>query len=462
MNKQSPTLHDVKAASPLVASLGRSSVVAFAVYGAGIGVTYLAQLAIARIAGVENYGIYSYVLAWISFLSYFCAQGFDVSLLRFIPPYRADRAWALLRGAIQYAERRALIISLITIIFGESIVIGLTTSLPRELHNTFVIGFMLIPVCALLWIRGSATRAFGGVVSALAPDRIVRDGILLALILFASWGLRLKVDAPLVMFATLIGAGTALATVSLALRRWRPLELKNVTPVYAAAIWRRTAWPLVIMTATEVLLNRTGVLVLGWVGDTKNAGIYSLVFNIALVITLPRMAINTLLSPSVSVLFNSDNHPMLRVLIARSARWTVIAAAFTGIALFVLADPLLGWFGVGYKAGLPALQVLVVGQVIAAVAGSQLQLMTMTGNERSAAALLILATVTNAVASFAFIRLFGLTGAAVAYCLTLIVWNLTMAYCLWRRLHFLPGLFAMLQTRQMLAWHRIAITDATN
>ena len=67
MSKRSPTLHDVKAANPHVAPLGRGSVVAYTVYAAGIGVTYFAQLAIARIAGVETYGVYSYVLAWISF-----------------------------------------------------------------------------------------------------------------------------------------------------------------------------------------------------------------------------------------------------------------------------------------------------------------------------------------------------------------------------------------------------------
>src|SRR6266566_7528857 len=54
-----------------------------------------------------------------------------------------------------------------------------------ELRNTFLVGFIL-PLWALLWIRCSIVRAFGGVVLALVPDRVVRDGLLLVLVMLAS------------------------------------------------------------------------------------------------------------------------------------------------------------------------------------------------------------------------------------------------------------------------------------
>src|SRR5205807_9357144 len=111
-------------------------------------------------------------------------------------------------------------------------------------------------------------------------------------------------------------------------------------------------------------------------------GIYGLAFNIAFVVTLPRTAVNTLFAPTVSALFTYNDRPMLQLLIAKSAWWTLIAAAFAGILLFVMAEPVLGWFGEDYRAGLPALRMLLIVQVIAAGAGSQLQVMTMTGYER--------------------------------------------------------------------------------
>jgi hypothetical protein len=91
----------------------------------------------------------------------------------------------------------------------------------------------------------------------------------------------------------------------------------------------------------------------------------------------------------------------------------------------------------------PALRILLIGQVIAASAGSQLYVMTMTGHERSAAVLLISSAVANAVASAALIGLFQLTGAAVATTATLVAWNVAMGLSLWFDLHLLPGVLAM-------------------
>src|SRR5579862_5622536 len=162
--------------------LGCSSAIAFITYGAGAAVTYLSQLAIARISGAESYGVYSYVLAWITILGYLAALGFDVSLLRLVPAYKTQGLSSLARGAIRYAERRSAVMGFTVIALGLVAVTLLKDRQTAELTQTFVIGFAVIPILALLWIRASTVRAFGGVFSALAPDRLVRDGLLLILV----------------------------------------------------------------------------------------------------------------------------------------------------------------------------------------------------------------------------------------------------------------------------------------
>jgi O-antigen/teichoic acid export membrane protein len=197
------------------------------------------------------------------------------------------------------------------------------------------------------------------------------------------------------------------------------------------------------MGVTEVLMNRTGVLLLGWIGDTKSSGIYSLAFSIGFVVTLPRAAINTLFAPTVSALFTQKNQAMLQVLIAKSALWTLCTAAFIAALLFVLAEPLLAWFGNEYVVGVPALRILLIGHVIAAGAGSQIQVMTMTGSERGAAALLILGALSNIVAGAMLIGLFGLVGAAIATAVVQVLLNIAMALFIWHRLHLLSGVLAL-------------------
>jgi O-antigen/teichoic acid export membrane protein len=427
---------------PSLERVKRGGVAAFGIFVIGAGLTYCSQLLIARLVGADTFGVYTYVFAWMVVLAYFSALGFDVALLRFVPAYRAERAYALLKGVIQYAERRALAVGAGVIALGTLVVL-LAPGMSSALRSTFLVGFFLVPVWALLWIRSSAVRAFGGVVSALAPDRMVRDGMLLAIVAVASFAFGAKLDAPWVMTATLAGSTVGLVLSSLAKHRLRPRVLDTLSAVYSAAIWRRTALPLVIIAGAESLLNRTGVLLLGWSGHTTDAGIYGLAFNIAFLAALPRTAVNTLFAPTISHLFARKDQAMLQVLVSTSALWTLCGAAAIALVLSVLADPLLSWFGPGYEAGVPALRILLIGQVFAASLGSQLHVMNMTGHERSAAVLLIISTVVNALVSMIMVHQFGLTGAAIATTGALILWNAGMAIFIWRHLELLPGVLGL-------------------
>jgi O-antigen/teichoic acid export membrane protein len=91
----------------------------------------------------------------------------------------------------------------------------------------------------------------------------------------------------------------------------------------------------------------------------------------------------------------------------------------------------------------PALRILLISQVLAASAGSQLYVMTMTGHERNAAVLLACCAAVNAGASAVLVGMFGLTGAAIGTAVSLVVWNLAMALFLWRRLNLSPGILAI-------------------
>jgi O-antigen/teichoic acid export membrane protein len=425
--------------NPLVARVRWGGMAAFAIHISGAGLTYCAQLAIARVIGADNYGIYAYVFAWMTVLAYFSALGFDVSLLRFVPAYHARRAWSLLRGVIQYAERRVAVVGCAAALIGAALVAIWAGERQPQLTNTFLVGFILVPVLGLLWIRSSVVRAFGGVVSALAPDRIVRDGTLLLFVVFAGLVLGWEMAAPAVMMATVTGSVIGLGLVTLSMRRLRPRAVQDALPTYAAADWRQTALPLVIIGAAEALMNRTGVMLLGWAGDTKDAGIYSLAFNIAFLAVLPRTAINTLLAPAISELFAKGDRTALQALIGKATLWSLLGALSIALPVALLADPLLTLFGRDFGAGASMLRILLIGQVIAAGAGSQLYLMTMTGHERRAAALLVSSALANAIVSAALIGPMGPTGPAVAVMATLIAWNGIMALHIWRQLGLLPG-----------------------
>jgi O-antigen/teichoic acid export membrane protein len=421
--------------------LARGTVSAFTIHVVAAGLSYCAQLAVACAMGADGYGVYAYVLAWVTMLAYVSTLGFDVSLLRFVPAYLAPRAFDLLQGVIQYARRRVAAAGCGIAFAGVVGVLSWSEGLRPDLANTFLVGFAVVPLLALSWIGAAVVRGFGGVVTALAPDRVVRDGVLLVLLL-ASRSMGWGINAPSAMVATLLGSAAGFGLVNLAMRRLRPSAVSGVAPIYDAPTWRLTALPLVAISVAEALMNRTGVMLLGWIVDTRNAGIYAAAFNIALLVVLPRIAVNALLAPAISDLFVRNDRAALRTIVAQAGLWSLLGATCIALPLLVLAEPILSLFGQDFAAGVPALRILLIGQMIAAATGSQLHLMTMTGRERSAAAQLAFSVAANAALGAVLVSSLGPTGAAVAATTALIGWNAAMGLSIRRHLGFSPGLFA--------------------
>ena len=426
----------------LVGRLARASMVAFATHTGGAGVSYLAQLSVARAIGPDGYGNYAFVIASMAVLAYLAALGFDVSMMRFVAAYRAQRQWGLLRGVIQYADRRAAFAGLTIIAIGLIGVVEFGHRIPVTLRTTLMVGLPLVPVWALVWIRGAVVRALGGVLTALGPDRLVREGFLILLIggaVLAGW----RLDAPRAMAATVASGLVAFAMASLALHWWRGVSVVPAPAEYDATSWRRTALPLVILAVSETVMNRTGVMLLGWFELIRDAGIYSLAFNISLLVLLPRTALNALFAPVVAELFARGDRAALQTVIVRTAWWTLLGATCVALPLWLLAHPLMRLFGPGFSGGVAALRILLLGQVFASAAGPQLSLLTMTGHERSAMVLQTAAVVLGLVVAVAFILGAGLNGAALAAMLAQFGLTVALAILTWRRLNLALGVIAL-------------------
>jgi O-antigen/teichoic acid export membrane protein len=419
---------------------------AFVIYGLGIGLAYCSQLIVAYFVGIDAFGLYAYVLAWVVPLAYVAGLGFDIGLLRFLPVYDARGEWRRMKGVLRYSQRQVALMGVGITVLGTVFVVA--SRPPTDRMMTFILGFVMIPVLALLRTRCAAIRALGGVTWAIVPDRMVREGTLIVLVCGASLGIGLAVTAPHVMLAMLIATVIGLTVTVPALRAQLPSSLTNEPSFsYDSEFWRRVTLPLLLIGAGEVLMNRIGVILLGWLADSKSAGIYSLAFNIAMVVTLPRLALNTLFAPALAGHFARDDRPAMQMLVTQTTVWTLVSALVISTTLFIFADELLGLFGRGYGDGVTALRILLVGQVIAAAAGPLLFVMTMSGHERAAARLLVVVACLTGIMSVCLIPAFGAVGASFAGTMGLILWSVAMSDFMWRYLRLIPGVLALVTGR---------------
>ena len=427
----------VHSEAELARRLFSASLWSFVIYVGGAGLTFLAQLVIARKIGAPSYGIYSYVMAWTTLLSYMAALGFNIALLRFLAAYCAKGQWSLARGIIRFAFGRALLAAMVVAIGGGAAELLLAHDFPQEM----AIGLATVPLAVLYVLGSSAVRALGGVISAIAPERLVRDGLTMVLVVLAGMLSRTPVDATTVLIALMASSAVTAAILGVSLRKLWPPQLRTAVPEYAPGDWWHLALPVMIMIGLEVLMSRAGVILLGWIGDTRSAGIFALGLNLALLLALPRTAVGTFFSPAVSTLHAHQKEADLQSLFGRATVLSLAGTIALALPLLVLMGPLLWLFGQDFTATAPIAEVLIVGQILAAATGPQLNLLTMTGHEWGAAVILMVGAIINIAACAVGIALFGAMGAAVATAMTNVAYNAAMAAYLYKRVNMLPGLF---------------------
>ena len=438
--------------------LAQASVFALLVYICGAGLTSLAQLFIARLIGPRNYGVYSYVLAWTSVLAYLATLGFNVSLLRFVPAYRANGRLDLARGVIKFALQRSLAAAALFGVIGAALVFLSSDNSQNGLEISNLLGMAAVPLITAYALGATLVRAFGGVVSALLPERIVRDGLLLVLVgIAAKSGLR-TVDAPTVMLAVLISSGITVGLVFITAARLQPPGLRQAETSFAYREWWFAVPPLMLITGLDVFVSRAGVLVLGWTHHIRDAGIFALALNVAMLVGLSRIAVATMFSPTAADLYARGDRKALQKLFARATVLSFGGAIAVAIPLLVIVEPFLSYFGEGFVKGAPIARVLILGYLFVALCGPQQNLLTMTGNEWAAATTMIAGAVANVVACALGVALYGPVGAAVGVALALAIWNVAMAIYIGKRLKILPGLVFALQSLGQSAvgsrqWH---------
>jgi O-antigen/teichoic acid export membrane protein len=152
-------------------------------------------------------------------------------------------------------------------------------------------------------VRGSLLRAFGKVLAALAPNLLIRH--LFVLIGIGTLGIVHAGDvrAPMAMAVVLGGTILSLAIASWSLRGARPGALAGAPIAEERALWLSATRFMLLMATTQLLLERTDVLLLGWFAGTTAVGIYSIGYRIAALVTFVLTAVNIIFAPAIAALY---------------------------------------------------------------------------------------------------------------------------------------------------------------
>ena len=409
--------------------LARDTVGVMAIQALSMGLGFAVSVVLARLLGVREFGLYSLAMSVLGLLVVPATFGFPQLLVREIAAYRVKGEWGLIRGLLRFAQRTSLFASLGIALLGGLALWLLSGRFSSETLRVLALAFVALPFWALLNLHGAALRGFEQILAGQWVSTVMRPLgflILVGVIWLLAGGMA---DASLALGLHILAAGITLAFAFYLLRRQLNRSVPSNAVSEDTAIWVRSSLSLAFLALLSLIPQHAGILMLGWMRSPKEVGLYKVAYQTGLLITFGLMAVNTVIAPTLAQLYTLREKAKLRkVMLTASAVATVFASPL--MLLFTVKG---AWFldlafGEAFAASATALAIIAGGQLINAATGPVGFLLIMSGHENRATFNVGITSVMNLVLNFVLIPLWGLTGAAFAFAITLATKNMLHVY----------------------------------
>jgi O-antigen/teichoic acid export membrane protein len=408
----------------------------------GVLLAFLVQIPLTRLLGAEIYGAYVYVLSWVMVAGIIAGFGMDTTFVRYVPTCVVNQDWARLKGLVNFGFGGALT---------ACVLLGMLAYGAHQLSGTHAsyyggyvpVGVALLVVLTTAQLVRAALRGLHRVLLAEIADSVGRPLLILSIFLVLYYFSDVT-DAQEILRANVLAAFTLLTVLAAHLWHRLPKPVKRARPDFSdRARWLALALPMILITGMGLLLNRTDIIMLGSIKGPAEAGIYAIGSRFAEFATFGLAAVNTVLAPRISEMYHAAQLDRLQRLLAVAVGFSVVFTLCVVAVLTVLAPFLLTLFGAPFSAAYVPMLILLVGQIINALAGSVGYLTIMTGRQKEAAVILFAALLVNLGGNLALIPPWGLNGAAVATGISAAVWNIALLTRVNKHLNLNPSILAL-------------------
>jgi len=199
----------------------------------------------------------------------------------------------------------------------------------------------------------------------------------------------------------------------------------------------RTSFPMMLSSSVLLLMAWSDTIMIGIFKAEVDVGIYNVALKLAMTTGIVLGAVNSIVAPKISETFNNDRMDEFRKLIKQSTRIIFFSTLPILIILFLFPEFLLSFFGTEFTIAKTTLLILLVGQVANAMSGSVGYILQMTGKEKVFQNILLLSLVCNVILNLLLIPSYGIEGAAIASAFSLLIWNLSSVYYIYKEYNVL-------------------------
>ncbi len=435
------------------AYLLKGSIGTFALQGVSILLGFVSTWIFAKLLGVEQYGVYTYLLSWLAVLGTLAAMGTESYMVKTTAFYRTAKQNGLLKGTSIFSILIVLGVSMLIILLSwlllhswDKIWFFNSNSLLTQPENRYLLGLILwsLPFIALARVFEGLLRGAKFVISSQLPEMLVRPILLLIFIAIAYFLQRRSLDiTDTIVLQIITVVLVAIAYFALFLKKF-PHELIIAKPQYEPAIWTKGMFSFLSVSILSIINVRADLLMLGSLANAADVGIYNIAARLADIPKTILIAANLVMAPMVAEMYAKQDMQSLQKLLTISVRIITILGLPLVLLFIFFGIPILSIWGAAFEQGYFALVCLGGAQLFNLAMGSVGMVLMMSGHERWVSSGLALGTGVNILLNILLIPAYGLNGAAIASFATTVVWNVFLAGVVLNKLKIDPTILGVL------------------
>ncbi len=218
-------------------------------------------------------------------------------------------------------------------------------------------------------------------------------------------------------------------------------------PVPFAKVWE-IAWPMFLTGGLFMVLNQTDTLMLGYMKETEDVGVYHIASRIASVTLFVLIAIGYRSAPLYAELYHAGDHEALKHLAQRTARLMFWMTLPIVILLLIGGKFLLSLFGDEFTAGYYALLFIIFAELLHTMSGSIGNFLNMTGHQKVFRNIVLIGVGINISLNVLLIPLYSYSGAAFASLVSMIAWNIIGTVYIRRKFGYFIGYIPLINMKK--------------
>lgn len=384
---------------------------------------------LARFLGPAGFGAVAFHLALMTILSALSSGGLTPWLTREVAATSSKSLKALLYQPMVWLAVTAILLAAVTWVLAA---LSVTPSLraqsdtsPAALTGLLMLGGLvgmgLLAILAGVWrgvgspFAGDFPISVGIPVMLMAillqlPEQVGRDGLM--------------------VFGVYVAVTLGVAVISLGAAASKGLLFSSGpsptgTPPEFSQFGQQLL-PFVALALLGALTSQLGTLMVGLVSTDEATAAYRVGERLALLVSLPLLVMNAVISASVVRSYQSGDAAGLRAILARARNVSLVVALPIALIFLLLGGEVLALlFGENYvSSAYPVLAILTIAQLVNVACGPVGLALTMTGKQRTVFRAQSLVSLSAVLLLPPAIGIAGATGAAIVMALALASWNI--------------------------------------